>query len=249
MSRKKISLILTPSSGKSSNCMYKDDFKKIDASGLISRIFESIPSQLALNKKRFVLSRATGKRKTTRDEERLSDLIDSRTVLLCNNVKKPGISLAQTRSDDEFKLYLSDTGLFTTLLFNDESKAHEDIYKKLLSNRLPENLGYLYENAVAQILASSGKKLYYHTWKKTESTHSYEIDFLIIQDRKLVPIEVKSSRIRPHHSIDDFIRKYSSLTGEQWILSQRDIGSADGILLWPVYCLPLLLTELGTVHE
>ena len=221
--------------------LYMDDFKKIDTSGLISRIFESIPAQLALNKKRFVISRATGKRKTTKDEERLSDLIDSRTILLCNNVKRPGISLSQTRSEEQFKLYLSDTGLFTTLLFNDESRAHEDIYKKLLSNRLTENLGYLYENAVAQILASSGRRLYYHTWKKADSTHSYEIDFLIIQNGKIIPIEVKSSRIRPHHSLDEFIRKYSQTISNKWILSQHDVGSIDGIYLWPVYCLPALL--------
>ncbi|MBR2836117.1 MAG: ATP-binding protein [Coriobacteriales bacterium] len=223
--------------------LYKDDFKKIDSSGRISRIFKAIPSQLALRKKRFVISNATGKKKSTKDEELLSDLLDSKCALICNNVSSPGISLSQTKSDEEFKLYITDTGLFVTLLFNDESKAHEDIYKKMLSDKLSENLGYLYENAVAQILASAGKQLYYHTWRKSESTHSYEVDFLLIHNTKLVPIEVKSSRITPHLSIDNFSKKYAPYVGDKIIASQQDIGELEGIHLWPIYCLPALIED------
>lgn len=224
--------------------LYKDDFNKIDQSGLISRMFESIPAQLALKKKRFVISRATGKKKNIKDEERLSDLLSSKTVQICNNVTDPGISLSQTKSDDQFKLYLTDTGLFTTLLFNDESQVHEDIYRKLLSNKLTANLGFLYENIAAQIIASSGRKLYYHTWRKENSTHSYEMDFLVISKTKVVPIEVKSSRIRPHDSMDAFAAKYSRHMGEKIIVSGRDIGKDGDIKLWPLYCLPVLMELL-----
>ena len=223
--------------------LYEEDFRKIDPSGRISRMFLSIPSQLALKKNRFVISRATGKRRTTKDEELLSDLIDSRTVLICRHVTSPGISLSQTASMDTFKLYLMDTGLFTTLLFNDESKVYEGIYRKLLSDKLPENLGFLYENAAAQILASSGRKLYYHTWPKENSTHSYEIDFLILHNAKLIPIEVKSSAIRPHASLDEFGRIYSKHVFRMWIVSQQDIGKESEIRLWPLYCLPILVKE------
>lgn len=223
--------------------LYQDDFRKIDPSGRVSRIFEAIPSQLALKKKRFVISNATGKKKNSKDEERLSDLIDSRTVLICNDVKDPGISLSQTKSDDEYKLYLADTGLFTTLLFNDEEKPHEDIYRKLLSDKLPENLGYLYENAAAQVLTSCGRKLYYHTWKKPESTHSYKIDFIMIKNSKLVPIEVKSSRSDAHDSMDQFAKKYSHLIYEKYLISQKDIGRDGEIQLWPIYCLPVLASQ------
>lgn len=223
--------------------LYEDDFRKIDSSGFLSRIFESVPAQLALKKKRFVLSRATGKQKTGKDMERLSDLIDSRTVLICNNVAKPGVSLAQTKTDEEFKLYLLDTGLFTTMIFNDESRANEDIYRKLLSDKLPENLGYLYENAAAQIIASSGRKLYYHTWQKPESTHHFEIDFLIHKGRKIIPVEVKSSKVRPHESIDAFIEKYSMHVDRPWLISQLDLNKEGSILFYPIYCLPFLLSE------
>lgn len=61
--------------------LYIDDFKKIDNSGLIGKMYESIPSQLATNKKRYMISRATGKRKTKKDVERMADLIDSKAVI------------------------------------------------------------------------------------------------------------------------------------------------------------------------
>ena len=221
--------------------LYKEDFNKIDKSGKLGKIFEDIPSQLAHNRKRFYISHALRKRKREKDEERLADLIESKTINICYNVSAPSISLSQSKIFDEYKLYLADTGIFTTLLFNNESKINEDIYKKLLSDKLPENLGYLYENAVAQMLVASGKNLYYHTWKKNNSTHSYEIDFLIHQNNKIVPIEVKSSRIRPHESLDEFGKKYSKIVSSKWILSQHDIGKIDDIDLWPIYCLPKLL--------
>ena len=61
--------------------LYIDDFKKIDSSGLIGKMYESIPSQLATNKKRYMISRATGKRKTKKNVERMADLLDSKTVI------------------------------------------------------------------------------------------------------------------------------------------------------------------------
>ncbi len=221
--------------------LYKEDFMKIDRTGRISNIFEDIPSQLSQNKKRFTISHAVNKRKTIKDDERLADLLDSKVISICNNVKNPSISLSQTKSFEEYKLYLIDTGLFTTLLFNNESKVNEDIYIKLLRDKLPENLGYLYENVVAQILVSSGRKLYYHTWRQDNNSHSYEIDFLITKKTKIIPIEVKSSRIKPHHSLDIFITKYSKSIDDKWILSQHDVYKFSDIKIWPIYCLPVLL--------
>lgn len=78
----------------------------------------------------------------------------------------PNISLAQTREADKFKLYMADTGLLTTMLFGDASGMQSDIYKKLLSDKLEADLGYLYENVVAQMLTANEKDLYYHTWRK-----------------------------------------------------------------------------------
>lgn len=224
--------------------LYYDDLKKIDSSGRITDMYKSVPSQLAGKKKHYVISAATGKQKTRKDEERLFELIDSGLVLPCYNVTNPGISLSQTKDIDCFKLYLSDIGLFTTMLFNDSENGIEDIYRKLLSDKLPADLGYLYENVVAQMIKASGRDLYYHTWRKKESTHSYEIDFLITSKNKVIPIEVKSSAVKNHESIDRFEEKYSSQIGDRYLLSQKDVGKVGTLKLKPIYMVPFLLKNI-----
>lgn len=223
--------------------LYKDDLKKIDSTGRTSLIYESIPSQLALKKKRFSLSFATKKRTTLKEQELLSELIDSRIVLICYNVKDPSISLSQTKDLNEYKLYLSDTGLFTTMLFNDESKVYEDIYKKLLSDKLDLNLGYLYENAVAQMIKAAKRELYYHTWRKQESTHSYEVDFIVTSHAKIVPLEVKSGSTKYHNSIDAFSTKYSRNIYQSIVISSNDVKNEQMLLFKPIYFLPFILEE------
>ncbi len=221
--------------------LYKNDLKKIDPSGRLTDIYNSIPSQLALKRKRFNVQTATGKRRTTKDEERLFELIDSKIVLPCYNVTHPDISLSQTRENDNFKLYLSDVGLFITMLFDNGNGLDNDIYNKLLSDSLPSNLGYLYENVVAQMLVFAGKDLYFHSWKEKGKTHSNEIDFLVISKNKLVPIEVKSSAVRNHKSIDLFSQKYSKIIGRRLLLSQKDLDHKDNLEFKPIYYLPFIL--------
>ncbi|MGN0369516.1 MAG: ATP-binding protein [Butyrivibrio sp.] len=224
--------------------LYYDDLKKIDTSGRITDMYKSVPSQLAGKKKHYVITAATGKQKTGKDEERLFELIDSGLVLPCYNVTNPGVPLSQTKDLNCFKLYLSDIGLFTTMLFNDSENGIADIYRKLLSDKLPADLGYLYENVVAQMIKASGRDLYYHTWRKKESTHSYEIDFLIISKNKVIPIEVKSSAVKNHESIDQFEEKYSGQVGDRYLLSQKDIGKLGTLKLKPIYMAPFLLKDI-----
>lgn len=221
--------------------LYMDDFRKIDASGRVSMIFNAVPSQLAMKRKHFMLSQAVGKKRTTKDEELLSDLIDSKTVMICHNVNDPGISLAQTKSLDTYKLYLADTGLFTTMLFNDGTETNKDIYNKLLADKLPANLGYLYENAVAQAIKAMGKDLYYHTWQKDNSTHSYEVDFLIQDRAKLIAVEVKSSAAKNHESIDAFSQKYGRHISRRILFSQQDTDNDKDLELKPVYMTSVFL--------
>ena len=158
---------------------------------------------------------------------------------------KPDITLTQTRDVDKFKLYVSDIGLFTTMLFNDNSGALSDIYKKLLSDKLDADLGYMYENAVAQMLVSSGRELYYHTWKKEDSTHLYEVDFLITNKKKVIPIEVKSSNVKNRKSIEQFAIKYSKYVGEQYLFSQKDVSSDKMLKLRPIYMCPFVMENLN----
>ncbi len=220
--------------------LYYDDFVRIDPSGRIGMIYNSIPSQLASNRKRFVISNATHKKKTSKDEELFNELVNSKTVLPCFNVTDPSLSLNLTRDLDNFKLYLCDIGLFVTLMFNDSEGNNEDIYVKLLRDKLSANLGYLYENAIAQTLNSNGYNLYYHTWNKKDSTHYYEVDFLFRKNNKIIPIEVKSGNIKKHESIDEFCRKYSNKVGDSYLISQHDI-SRDGMLkIIPIYLAGIL---------
>ena len=221
--------------------LYEEDFKKIDSTGRISRLFDSIPSQLMAGKKRFVISNTLKKKTTSKDEELLSDMLDSKTVIISYNTTEVNLSLNLNRTLDSYKLYLADTGLFVTMLFKDEGGVYKDIYKKLLSDKLDINLGYLFENMVAQMIASSGRNLFYHTWRKENSTHQYEVNFLIIKNGKISPIEVKSSSVRYHSSITEFAKKYSSQVNEQYLISQKDVGKEGMLKLKPIYLLPFIL--------
>lgn len=225
--------------------LYMDDFRKIDQSGRLGMIFNAIPSQLALGKRRFVLSNATSKRTTSKDEELLFELIESKTVIPCYNTHEPSPFLAQTKNLKQFKLYLADIGLFTTMLFANENLANEDIYVKLLSNKLSANLGYLYENVLAQIINSSGRELYFHSWNEVGKTHKYEIDFLLAKASKIIPIEVKSSAAKNYRSITEFSKKYSAVVSRQVLFSQKDIGHNAMVELLPIYLAPAFLDELG----
>ena len=187
--------------------LYEEDFKKIDSSGKISALYHSIPAQLARDQKKYRISSALGKRVTVREEELLFDLIDSKTILPCYNSTDPRVSLSLTKDMDSYKLYLSDTGLFVTLMFIDRPIIENEIYAKLLSDKLPANLGYLYENLMAQLLVSMDRELYYHTWEKEGSTHYYEVDFLISEGTKISAIEVKSSGMGKYESIQEFAKK------------------------------------------
>lgn len=224
--------------------LYKDDFFKIDGTGLIGRMYESVPTQLATDKRSYVISAATGKKKVDKDIERLYNMLDSKTVLPCYNVLNPSVTLSQTMDNQTFKLYLADTGLFTTMIFSSSGETDENIYTKLLSDSLPADLGYLYENAVAQVINAAGRPLYYHTWRKDNVSRYFEIDFLVASKTKIIPIEVKSSGLGMHKSITEFQRKYSKNTAAPILLSQKDVGQVETLKLYPIYMLPYILEDL-----
>lgn len=224
--------------------LYKDDFKKIDPSGRISMIYDSIPSQLALGRKSFVLSSSINKRVSNKDEELLYDLLDSKTVLACYNATEPSISLGLTKDISDYKLYLSDIGLFTTMLFNDKKIVSDNIYNKLLSDKLEANLGFLYENVIAQIIKSNNRELYFHHWKEKEGNRYYEVDFIISDRDKIIPIEVKSSNYNNHKSISEFEKKYSSCISRRIMFSQKDLSNDKMLELKPIYLAPVIIKEI-----
>ena len=223
--------------------LYEDDFKKIDASGRISALYHSIPAQLAKDSKKYRISTAIGKKSKAKTEELLYELIDSKTILPCYNSTDPCVSLADTKDFDSYKLYLADTGLFVTLMFMDRPVTENDVYAKLLSDKLPANLGFLYENLVAQMIAASGRELFYHTWEKSGSTHYYEVDFLISEGSKVNAFEIKSSGSGKHESIKVFDKKFSKNVHDIYLLSQKDVGKEENLLLKPFYLTPFLIDQ------
>ena len=221
--------------------LYEDDFKKIDPSGRISALYHSIPAQLAKDSRKYRITTAIGKKNNTKAEELLYELIDSKTILPCYNSTDPGTSLSDTKDFDSYKLYLSDTGLFVTLMFIDRPVIENDIYAKLLSDKLPANLGFLYENLAAQMITATGRELYYHTWEKSNSTHYYEVDFLISEGSKMNAFEIKSSGTGKHESIKHFYKKYSKHVRNIYLLSQKDVNKEENLLYKPFYFMPFLL--------
>lgn len=222
--------------------LYEEDFKKIDASGRISALYHSIPAQLAKDSRKYRITTAIGKKSNTKADELIYELIDSKTVLPCYNSTDPRVSLSDTKDFDSYKLYLSDTGLFVTLMFIDRRVTENDIYAKLLSDKLPANLGFLYENLVAQMIAASGRELYYHTWEKAGSTHYYEVDFLVSEGSKINAFEVKSSGTGKHQSIKEFLDKFSKNVHNVYLLSQKDVGKEEKLLFKPFYLMPFLIS-------
>ena len=220
--------------------LYEEDFKKIDPSGRISALYHAVPAQLAKDARKYRITTAIGKRNNTKADELLYELIDSKTILPCYNSTNPRASLADTKDFNSYKLYLSDTGLFVTLMFIDRPVTENKLYAKLLSDKLPANLGYLYENLVAQMIAAAGRELYYHTWEKSGSTHYYEVDFLISDGSKIDALEIKSSGSGKHESINEFRKKFSQNINKAYLISQKDVGSEENLLLKPFYLVPFL---------
>ena len=99
---------------------------------------------------------------------------------------------------EEFRWAMGDT---VTVPLLQKAFADNIIYQQLLSDKLATNLGYVYENAVAQMLRASGNELYYHTFPTDSGKHNYEIDFLLARHNKICPVEVKSSGYKAHASL------------------------------------------------
>ena len=219
--------------------LYREDFAKTDKTGKVSNLFMSVPAALSRNASRYVPSSVIGNVADDKMSELLMNLEDSKTVNIAHHADDPNIGLPVSANYDKFKIFLADTGLFVTLAFWDKEFTENIIYDKLLSDKLSVNLGYVYENLIAQMLVASGNRLFYHTWKKDEK-HYYEIDFLLSRGAKLCPVEVKSSGYKTHASLDAFCDKYSARVGSRYLIYTKDLTKDNGTTLLPAYMTPLL---------
>ena len=214
--------------------IYQDDFQKLDTTGRLETLFMNIPSQLSQTSNRFKPYAVLGDVNEDKMMEFLKDLEDSKTTLFSYHSNDPNVGMSLTKDISKFKVFCADTGLFVTLAFWDKDYTENVIYQKLLNDKLSTNLGYVYENMIAQMLAASGNKLFYYTWPK-DDTHNYEIDFLLSRGNKLVPIEVKSSGYKTHASLDAFCKKYSSRIDHPVMIYTKDLQYDGNTLLLPVY--------------
>lgn len=220
--------------------LYEDDFKKIDSTGRLSLLFDSIPAQLNTNASRYQTSAVLGTESSDRILELIAELKDSKTVLVSYHANDTNAVMSNAKDISRFKLFLCDTGLFTTLMFKDREFTENIIYEKLLSDKLSANLGYLYENVVAQILAANGNELFYYTMMNPVSRHNYEIDFIIARKNKICPLEVKSSGYKTHKSLDVFTEKFSERIQNRYLIYTKDMKKDKDIFCIPVYMAPFL---------
>lgn len=215
--------------------LYESDFMKIDSTGKAAMLFKSIPSQLEKNASRYQVSSVLENQRNSTVLELISEMESSKTVLVAYKSDDPNAGLTRTKDLENFKLFVCDTGLFTTMLFMDKDFTENIIYEKLLSDKLSVNLGYLYENVVAQILKANGNSLFYYTFLDEKSRHNFEIDFLLARNNKVCPIEIKSSGYKTHASLDAFSEKYSSRILNKYLVYTKDLGKDKDVFSVPFY--------------
>ncbi len=214
--------------------LYADDFRKIDPTGKATRMFYAVPGQLNKNASRYQISSVIEQGKQDRVEEILQDMEDSQVVVFSHHADDPNVGLALNEDRGRYKMFLNDTGLFVTLAFWDKDVTENVIYQKLLSDKLSANLGYVYENVVAQMLTAAGSKLFYHTWPTESGKHNYEVDFLLSRGSKIWPLEVKSSGYKTHASLDAFCEKFSQRVDERFLIYTKDLRRDGATTLLPV---------------
>ena len=166
--------------------LYEEDFIKIDGTGLAGDIYDAIPANLSGNASRYVLSNAREGTRSEQVRDLVPDMLSSFTVNIAYHANNPGVGMSLEKDAGRYKLFSSDVGLFVTLAFKDKKYTENVIYNKLLSDKLEDNLGYVYENVVAQMLIVRGNNLFYYTMESETSNHLYEIDFLISVSDKYV---------------------------------------------------------------
>ena len=219
--------------------IYEQDFHKLDKSDKAKAIFKAIPSELYKNATRYQMTTVVGKMNGDTVRGLVEMIEDSRTVNIAYHSNDPNVGMELTSDKSSYKMYICDTGLFVTLAFWDKKFTENIIYQKLLNDKLDANLGYVYENAVAQALASSGNKLFYYTWLDANN-HAYEVDFLLSRGPKLWPLEVKSAGYNTHKSLDEFCKKFSGRISNRFLVYTKDLRKDHDTIMIPIYMVGLL---------
>ena len=221
---------------------YRNDIGKIKSPyrAKVLAIFDQIPAFLSQHEKRVRLKRIGGGEGIDY-EETFFWLSDSMIVNECFNSTDPNVGLSLNEDRTYIKCYLCDTGLLVSHTFDESQLAEENLYLKILKNRLSINKGMFFENVVAQCLSANGHKLYYFNHYNEElHRNDMEIDFLISEGSKisgkLSAIEVKSSKNYTTTSFTAFLKQYSRKRIENaYIIHPKNYKEEDGIIYLPAY--------------
>lgn len=228
--------------------LYRNDITK-HAEGYeikVQSIFDEIPSQLQKHEKKFKLSSLKKDARFRDYDDAIFWLDDAMIVNNCYNSTEPNIGLKLNMDRTTLKCYMGDTGLLISHAFDENGIVSEEIYKKLLFDKLEVNRGMIMENIVAQMLVASGHKLYFFSSPaKTDSTSRMEIDFLILKSKitnrhNISPIEVKSGKNYTLCSLEKFLTKYSEQTATPYVIHTLDFNEKNGITYLPIYMTMLL---------
>lgn len=212
----------------------------------VASIFDEIPSQLQKHEKKFRLSALKKEARFRNYKDALFWLDDSMIVNICYNSTEPSIGLKLNMDRTTLKCYMADTGLLISHAFDEKGIVSEELYKKLLFDKLEVNKGMIMENMVAQMLVASGHKLYFYSCASREDNASrMEIDFLIAKDKissrhNISPIEVKSGKNYTLTSLKKFKAKYAQQTHIPYVLHTGELREEEGILYLPLYMTSLL---------
>ena len=228
--------------------LYREDIMKhSDGNELeIEAIFDEIPAQLSKHEKKFKLSDIKPSARMREYKQPFYWLDDAMIVNTCYNSSEPNIGLKMNMERKTLKCYMADTGLLISHAFDENGIVSEEIYKKLLFDKLSVNSGMLMENIVAQMLTAAGHKLYFFSKSSREKAEDrMELDFLIAKSKitnkhNISPIEVKSGDRYTLSSIKKFINKYKEQTNIPYVLHTKDLKEENGIVYLPLYMTMLL---------
>ena len=228
--------------------LYRSDIKKHAGkySLKVESIFDEIPSQLQKHEKKFKITALNKDARLRNYEEAFLWLDDAMIVNHVYNTTEPSIGLSLNTDNTAYKCYMADTGLLISHSFDEKGLVSEDIYKKILFDKLEYNGGMIIENIVAQMLTSSNHKLFFYSNSSRENNEDrMEIDFLITKSNitsrhNISPIEVKSSKNYTLVSLNKFRNKYKNQIGTAYVIHTGDYKEDDGIVYLPLYMTPLL---------
>lgn len=223
--------------------LYREDISKFAAGyeEKVYEVFDGIPGQLSKKEKKYTLSSINKDARFRSYEDSFIWLNEAMVVNACFNATDPNIGLALSKDCTTQKCYMADTGLLVTLTFMDSAFTDNELYKAILFDKLDVNEGMIIENAVAQMLRRNGHRLFFYSRSASDHRENHmEIDFLISQQKKISPVEVKSANYRSHSSLDKFMKKFSNRIGTSYILYPKDVMEKDGILHLPLYMAPFL---------